>query len=193
MNTQYYTTTTSPVLTFEEYHDIPSEHINGDRDKFSEVASRLVDIDLKLIYHAFREAIRKDRRGDEDGRVYTVAYKIYDIQARHHYMPVYERRYDVFAGCFEEVQTGCEDSIEVINVTDIDGRIWPGHMARLKNYAKRNIFITMRTIIEVAIGNITIFSAKYSRRLADKEIHKVVREGCIGIDRSKAVITIKYE
>lgn len=42
------------------------------------------------------------------------------------------------AGCFEEVQTGCEDSIEVINVTDIDGRIWPGHMARLKNYAKRN-------------------------------------------------------
>lgn len=75
MNTQYYTTTTSPVLTFEEYHDIPSEHINGDRDKFSEVASRLVDIDLKLIYHAFREAIRKDRRGDEDGRVYTVAYK----------------------------------------------------------------------------------------------------------------------
>lgn len=53
-------------------------------------------------------------------------------------MPVYERRYDVFAGCFEEVQTGCEDSIEVINVTDIDGRIWPGHMARLKNYAKRN-------------------------------------------------------
>lgn len=53
-------------------------------------------------------------------------------------MPVYERRYDVFAGCFEEVQTGCEDSIEVINVTDIDGRIWPGHIARLKNYAKQN-------------------------------------------------------
>ena len=85
-----------------------------------------------------REAMQKDMRGDEDGRVYSVAYKIYDIQARHHYMPVYERRYDVFAGCFEEVQTGCEDSIEVINVTDIDGRIWPGHMARLKNYAKRN-------------------------------------------------------
>ena len=58
---------------------------------------------------------------------------------------------------------------------------------------KTKQFITMRTIIEVAIGNITIFSAKYSRRLADKEIHKVVREGCIGIDRSKAVITIKYE
>ena len=138
MNTQYYTTTTSPVLTFEEYHDIPSEHITGQRSTFSQRARTLMEVDLKLIYRAIREAIQKDMRGDEDGRVYSVAYKIYDIQARHHCMPVYERRYDVFAGCFEEVQTGCEDSIEVINVTDIDGRIWPGHMARLKNYAKRN-------------------------------------------------------
>ena len=138
MNTQYYTTTTSPVLTFEEYHDIPSEHITGQRSTFSQRARTLMEVDLKLIYRAIREAIQKDMRGDEDGLVYSVAYKIYDIQARHHYMPVYERRYDVLAGCFEEVQTGCEDSIEVINVTDIDGRIWPGHMARLKNYAKRN-------------------------------------------------------
>lgn len=115
MDTQYYTIPTSTtVLALEEYQDTPSEHINGDRDKFSEVASRLVDIDLKLIYHAFREAIRKDRRGDEDGRVYTVAYKIYDIQARHHYMPVYERRYDVFAGCFEEVQTGAKTASKLL-------------------------------------------------------------------------------
>lgn len=113
MNTQYYTTTTSPVLTFEEYHDIPSEHITGQRSTFSQRARTLMEVDLKLIYRAIREAIQKDMRGDEDGRVYSVAYKIYDIQARHHYMPVYERRYDVFAGCFEEVQTGCEDSIEV--------------------------------------------------------------------------------
>lgn len=50
MDTQYCTTTTSTsVLALEEYQDIPSKHINGDRDKFSEVASRLVDIDLKLI------------------------------------------------------------------------------------------------------------------------------------------------
>lgn len=100
MNTQYYTTTTSPVLTFEEYHDIPSEHITGQRSTFSQRARTLMEVDLKLIYRAIREAIQKDMRGDEDGRVYSVAYKIYDIQARHHYMPVYERRYDVFAGCF---------------------------------------------------------------------------------------------
>ena len=75
MNTQYYTTTTSPVLTFEEYHDIPSEHITGQRSTFSQRARTLMEVDLKLIYRAIREAIQKDMRGDEDGRVYSVAYK----------------------------------------------------------------------------------------------------------------------
>lgn len=69
MNTQYYTTTTSPVLTFEEYHDIPSEHITGQRSTFSQRARTLMEVDLKLIYRAIREAIQKDMRGDEDGRV----------------------------------------------------------------------------------------------------------------------------
>lgn len=68
MNTQYYTTTTSPVLTFEEYHDIPSEHITGQRSTFSQRARTLMEVDLKLIYRAIREAIQKDMRGDEDGR-----------------------------------------------------------------------------------------------------------------------------
>lgn len=89
-----------------------------------------MEVDLKLIYRAIREAIQKDMRGDEDGRVYSVAYKIYDIQARHHYMPVYERRYDVFAGCFEEVQTGCEDSMRLlmspILTAGYGPGIWPG-------------------------------------------------------------------
>ena len=44
-----------------------------------------MDVDLKLIYRAIREAVQKDMRGDEDKRVYTVAYKIYDIKAIHHY------------------------------------------------------------------------------------------------------------
>lgn len=130
MDAQYYTTTASPVLTFEEYHDIPSEHITGQRSPFSQRAKTLMEVDLKLIYRAIREAIQKDMRGDEDGRVYSVAYKIYDIQARHHYMPVYERRYDVFAGCFEEVQTGCEDSIGLlmspILTAGYGPGIWPG-------------------------------------------------------------------
>ena len=83
MDTQYYTTTTSPVLTFEEYYDIPSEHITGQRTPFSQRARTLMEVDLKLIYRAIREAIQKDMRGDEDKRVYTVAYKIYDIKAIH--------------------------------------------------------------------------------------------------------------
>ena len=138
MDTQYYTTTTSPVLTFEEYYDIPSEHITGQRTPFSQRARTLMEVDLKLIYRAIREAIQKDMRGDEDKRVYTVAYKIYDIRAVHHYEPITEMRYDVDFGCYEEVQIGCRDSIEIVNVTDIDGRIWSGHLISLRNYAKRN-------------------------------------------------------
>ena len=56
MDTQYYTTTTSPVLTFEEYYDIPSEHITGQRTPFSQRARTLVEVDLKLIYRAIRES-----------------------------------------------------------------------------------------------------------------------------------------
>jgi len=139
MDTQYHTTTASPTLPVaEELVNIPSEHINGERDKFSEVASRLVDIDLKLIYHAFWEAIRKDRRGDEDGRVYTVAYKIYDIEAVHHFEPITEMRYDVFSGRYEDVHIGDEESIEIMSVRDINGRAYPGHLTNLRNYAKRN-------------------------------------------------------
>lgn len=76
MDTQYYTTTTSPALpVVEELVDIPSEHITGHRSSFSQRAKTLMDVDLKLIYRAIRDAIQKDIRGDEDKRVYTVAYK----------------------------------------------------------------------------------------------------------------------
>ena len=139
MNTQYLTTTTSPALpAAEELVDIPSEHITGERGKWSRIRSRLTDVDFKLIFQAIREAIHKDVRRDQDGQIYTVAYKIYDIRAVHHYKPITEMRYDVDFGCYEEVKIGCRDSIEILNVTDIDGRIWPGHLASLRNYAKRN-------------------------------------------------------
>lgn len=130
MNTQYYTTTTSPVLTFEEYHDIPSEHITGQRSTFSQRARTLMEVDLKLIYRAIREAIQKDMRGDEDGRVYSVAYKIYDIQARHHYMPVYERRYDVLPDvsrrCKPGVKTASRLLMSPILTAGYGPGIWPG-------------------------------------------------------------------
>lgn len=139
MNTQYHTTTTSPALPVaEELVDIPSEHITGERGEWSIIRSRLTDVDFKLIFQAIREAIDKDVRGDQDGRIYTVAYKIYDIEAVHHFEPITEMRYDVFSRCYEDVHIGDEESIEIVSVRDINGRIWPGHLASLRNYAKRN-------------------------------------------------------
>ena len=128
MDTQYYTTTASPVLTFEEYHDIPSEHITGQRSPFSQRARTLMDVDLKLIYRAIREAIQKDMRGDEDKRVYTVAYKIYDIKAIHHY----------YMGICETYFEVDRDTIEIIEVKDIDGGMHAGQLRRLKEYGERN-------------------------------------------------------
>lgn len=188
MDTQYYTTTTSPALPVaEELVDIPSEHITGERDKFSKVASRLVDIDLKLIYHAFWEAIRKDHRGDEDGRVYTVAYKIYDIEAVHHFEPITEMRYDVFSGRYEDVHIGDEESIEIMSVRDINGRAYPGHLTNLRNYAETKQFIIMKTRIEVkslATGKV-ITSHEENRRMTAKEIEKAKRDCMRNLDPAK--------
>lgn len=138
MDTQYYTTTASPVLTFEEYHDIPSEHITGQRSPFSQRARTLMDVDLKLIYRAIREAIQKDLRGDEDKRVYTVAYKIYDIKAIHHYEVREERGGDSYMGIYETYSEVDRDTIEIIEVKDIDGGIHAGQLRRLKEYGERN-------------------------------------------------------
>lgn len=139
MNTQYHTTTTSPALPVaEELVDIPSEHITGERGEWSRIRSRLIDVDFKLIFQAIREAIDKDVRGDQDGQIYTVAYKIYDIEAVHHFEPITEMRYDVFSGRYEDVHIGDEESIEIMSVRDINGRAYPGHLTNLRNYAKRN-------------------------------------------------------
>lgn len=139
MNTQYHTTIASPdIPVAEELVDYPSEYITGDRGNWSIVCSRLTDVDFKLILQSIREVIDKDVRGDQDGKIYIVAYKIYDIRAIHHYEPITEMRYDVDFACYEEVQIGCRDSIEILNITDIDGRIYPGHLIRIRNYAKQN-------------------------------------------------------
>lgn len=137
MDTQYYTTTASPVLTFEEYHDIPSEHITGQRSPFSQRARTLMDVDLKLIYRAIRDAIQKDIRGDEDKRVYTVAYKIYDIKAIHHYEIREQRGGDSYMGIYETYSEVYRDTIEIIEVKDIDGGMHAGQLRRLKEYGEQ--------------------------------------------------------
>lgn len=127
------------TFTREEYapYDYPSRGIAGTpRPRYSRGASRLTEIDMRIICREIREAIRKDPRGDEDGRIYTVAYKVYDIRARHICQPQYEQRYDLYFGDYETVQTGCIDEIEAIEVRDIDGGNHPGQCIRLNHYMR---------------------------------------------------------
>lgn len=138
MDTQYYTTTTSPALPVAaELVDIPSEHITGHRSSFSQRAKTLMDVDLKLIYRAIRDAIQKDIRGDEDKRVYTVAYKIYDIKAIHHYEIREQRGGDSYMGIYETYSEVYRDTIEIIEVKDIDGGMHAGQLRRLKEYSEQ--------------------------------------------------------
>ena len=138
MDTQYYTTTTSPVLTFEEYYDIPSEHITGQRTPFSQRARTLMEVDLKLIYRAIREAIQKDML--EKARAHREAhtYKIYDIKAIHHYEVHEEQGGDSYMDICETYFKVDRDTIEIIEVKDIDGGMHAGQLHRLKEYGEQN-------------------------------------------------------
>jgi hypothetical protein len=116
----------------------PSEHITGQRSPFSQRARTLMEVDLKLIYRAIREAIQKDMRGDEDKRVYTVAYKIYDIKAIHHYEVHEEQGGDSYMDICETYFKVDRDTIEIIEVKDIDGGMHAGQLHRLKEYGEQN-------------------------------------------------------
>lgn len=97
-----------------------------------------MEVDLKLIYRAIREAIQKDMRGDEDKRVYTVAYKIYDIKAIHHYEVHEEQGGDSYMDICETYFKVDRDTIEIIEVKDIDGGMHAGQLHWLKEYGEQN-------------------------------------------------------
>lgn len=110
----------------------------GQRSPFSQRARTLMEVDLKLIYRAIREAIQKDMRGDEDKRVYTVPYKIYDIKAIHHYEVHEEQGGDSYMDICETYFKVDRDTIEIIEVKDIDGGMHAGQLHRLKEYGEQN-------------------------------------------------------
>lgn len=143
MNTQYHTTTTaSPALPVaEELVDIPSEHITGENDlhsKYSLDAWYLSQFDMHSILEELRDKIRCSSRGDIDGEIYTSDYKVYRIEAIHHFRVECEQRYDVNFGEYEPVETDRVDSLEVIRVTDENGKEYHGQRYRLNDYLKQN-------------------------------------------------------
>ncbi len=141
MNTQYHTTTTSPAFPVtEELVDIPSEHITGESDlhrKYTLDAWYLSQFDMQSILEDIRDQIKSSSYGDIDGEIFIADYKVYRIEAVHHFHIECEQRYDVNFGECETVETGRVDFLEVVRVTDENGKEYHGQRYRLNNYFKQ--------------------------------------------------------
>ena len=134
-------TTTSPVTeatderTDELLDDYPSEYITG--HEAPAFAYELTDRDLRCIFEELRAAIDADSRGDRDGEHYNLDYKVFRIEARHHYRTHFEQGGDSYCGVWEMVPVVDEDRIEVRRVFDEDGKDYPGYVAKLNEYARK--------------------------------------------------------
>lgn len=123
----------------ENLSDYHSEYIVGTRDKLSKTCSVLTDIDFKLIFQEINRVIKinLDIAGPYyESKEYIIAYKIYDIKVIHYIDTISEMRYDVSSGFYEDVYLGYNDKIEIVSVTDIDGKIHKKHLLNLINYIK---------------------------------------------------------
>lgn len=142
MNTQYHTTTASSALPVaEELVNVPSKHITGETDlhsKYTLAAWYLSQFDMQSILGELRDEIKSSSRGDIDGEIYTTDYKVYHIEAIHHFRTECEQRYDVHFGEYEPVDTKRIESLEVIRVTDENGKEYLGQRFRLNDYFKQN-------------------------------------------------------
>lgn len=92
--------------------------------------------DMKNIFDDLREKIDNDTHGDVDGYRYEVDYKMFRIEAIHHYQGHEEHGGDSYCGVWEMVGVVDEDRIEVVKVFDEDGIKYPDVMQKLNEYAK---------------------------------------------------------
>ena len=99
----------------------------------------LTQYDIKNIFEELRELIDMDVYGDVDGQQYDLDYKMYRIEAIHHYRGHAERGGDSYCGMWETVGVIDEDSIEVVRVFDEDGIEYPNVMRKLNEYAKNRV------------------------------------------------------
>ena len=122
----------------EKYGAVPSEHITGKEINWSACAYELTKRDKKNIFENLRETVDADSHGDEDGRHYQTDYKMYVIEAVHHYEVREEQGGDSYMGIPEPYFVVVRDSIEVVNVSDEDGKSYPAIVPVLNLYAKQN-------------------------------------------------------
>lgn len=98
----------------------------------------LTQQDVKNIIEELRNTIDKDSHGDVDGYRYELDYKMYGIDAIHHYRGHAECGGDSYCGIWEMVGVVDEDQIEIVAVFDEDGIEYPDVMRKLNEYAKPN-------------------------------------------------------
>ena len=137
-------TTTSPVAeatderTEELLDDYPSEYITGTDNEAPAFAYELTDRDFGFIFDDLCEQADADPRGDRDGEHYEVDYKVFRIEAEHHYRTHLEQGGDSYCGVWEMVPVIDEDYFEVRRVFDEEGRDYPGYVAKLNEYARKH-------------------------------------------------------
>lgn len=94
----------------------------------------LTSLDIQNIIDELREVVVNDIYCDVNGRKYEVDYKMFRIEAIHHYREHTERGGDSYGGIWEMIGVTDEDRIEIIKVFDEDGIEYPDMMRKLNEY-----------------------------------------------------------
>lgn len=125
-----------PTKDIDDIEDSEMTEGTTNEDKYSMDPYTLTSLDIKNIIDEFRETIEYDSHGDIDGYPYEIDYKMYSIDAIHHYRCHEDRGGDSYCGVWEMVGVVDEDRIEVVKVFDEDGIEYPDMMRKLNEYAK---------------------------------------------------------
>lgn len=120
----------------EEYDDYPSQYITGS-SAAAAFAYELNELDMRCIFAELRDQTDCGSRGDIDGEAYEVDYKVYRIEAVHHYRTHLEQGGDSYCGVWEMVPVVDEDCFDVRRVYDEQGRDYPELVGRLNNYSAK--------------------------------------------------------
>lgn len=128
---------TQPIVQDDEIlDDYPSKYIPG--TSAAAFAYELTDRDFGFIFDDLCEQADADVHGDRDGEAYEVDYKVYRIEAVHHYRYHLEQGGDSYCGVWEMIPVIDEDYFDVRRVYDEQGKDYPGYVAKLNDYAKRH-------------------------------------------------------
>ena len=100
-------------------------------------AYSLSELDMRNIFAELRDQLDADSRGDIDGERCELDYKVFRIEAVHHYRYHLEQGGDSYCGVWEMIPVIDEDCFDVRRVYDEQGRDYPELVGRLNNYSAK--------------------------------------------------------